>query len=114
MGLSNNEKESLLGRKNPIESKIGELNSEKTFDHAQLDSCILKFRQDRSLNYDKIDKWKDYKMKLTCSNIYFKSDSEAYIYGIDEFRDLKPRQFLYKATKDPDGYWCFENYMLYY
>ncbi|UMQ42870.1 hypothetical protein MKS83_04080 [Chryseobacterium sp. Y16C] len=114
LGLSNNEKASLLISKDPIESKIGELNSEKTFNLSRLDSCILKFRQDRSLNYHKKDKWKDYKIKLTCSDIYFKSDSEAYVYGIDEFRDLKPMQFLFKATKEKDGYWHFEDYTFYY
>ncbi|UMQ42868.1 hypothetical protein MKS83_04070 [Chryseobacterium sp. Y16C] len=114
MGLSPNEKASLLISKDPIESKIGELNSEKTFDHARLDSCILKFRQDRSLNYHKKDKWKDSKTRIICSNIYFKNDREAYIYIITEYKVINPMQFLFKATKDPDGYWCFENYMLYY
>ena len=115
LGISSNQKASLLVRKDPIESKIAQLNSKKTFDLSRLDSYILKFRNDRSLNQENyIDKLKDYKIKVTCSNIYFKSDTEAYIYGINEFRNLKPMQFLTKATKKHDGYWHLEPYTFYY
>jgi len=115
MGLTPNEKASLLVRKDPIESEISKLHSEEKIDLNKLDQVIFKFRADKSLDRkDMKDPLKDEKIKIKCSEIYFKSSKEAYIYVIANLKGTKPNEFLFKATKEQDGYWRLEPYTFYY
>ncbi|MCE3074667.1 hypothetical protein [Chryseobacterium gwangjuense] len=115
LGLTPNEKASLLVRKDPIESEISKLNSEKKINLDKLDQAISKFRLDKSLSREQIkDPSKDSKIKIICSNVFFKNDNEAYIYIITEWKVIKPMQFLFRAIKEKDGYWCLENYTFYF
>ncbi|MCE3074669.1 hypothetical protein [Chryseobacterium gwangjuense] len=115
MGLTPNKRASLLIGNDPIESEISKLNSEKKIDLGKLDQVISKFRLDKSLDKEhRKGPLKDSKIKIICSNIFFKNDTEAYIYIITEWKVIKPMQFLFRATKESDGYWCFEHYTYYY
>ncbi|MCE3074666.1 hypothetical protein [Chryseobacterium gwangjuense] len=106
----------LNGPKNTSKSKIAKIKSKKKFNASILEGVLLKYRKDKNLDRENFpDPVKNYKEEIYCSPIYFKTNTEAFIFVVTINKLLPhPSHDLIKATREEDGYWCLEDYNYYY